>query len=1048
MVATPFKGLFVSLLLLCQISVLAQNSSALAVESDPYDNGMELFRKGQFANAQRLLDEVVADDYSYDREMRATAAYYAALSAMKLYNSDADQRVDDFAENFELSPLVNSLNFRYANYRFSLKRYREAAEYYEKTDKYRLSDKDVSEYYFKKAYSHLSIEEPAEAKPLFFELKDGNSEYATSARYYYGHLLYADSSYSEALRNFLPLRDDESFGPLIPYYLAQIYYKLGDYEKLLEVGEELIEDATPSRAPEIAKLMGDAFYNKGDYKNAVKYLQLYDDKGGRLRRKDHFQLGYSYYKTQQWEKAISSFNKITRGRGNEALQQNAYYHLGDLYLKRKQPRKAITAFKAAAEIKASPSIREDAFFNYAKLAYELADPFQDAISTLNAYLDAFPESPNRKEINRLLANLYITTKDYDRALDAIERTGINSPGMREAYQKIAFYRGNELFGALQYQAALKKYSESLQYPENTTITALTYYWQGESYFELGEFDKALESYSKFRNQPGAFNMSEFQHSLYNSGYAHFKLFDFEKAATAFRSFTRDADQKDKRLPDAYLRLADSYLLTSGYILAADFYQSALKTGTSEADYALFQRADAVGLAGNSEEKIQQLKRLLQQYPNSVYAEDAEFEIANTYLKSDQYQKAIAAYDRFISSRPGSDMLAKAKVQKGLAYSNTDRNQKAIEVFKSVVAQHPGTEASIEAVSLARLSYARSNRIDEYLDWVDGIDFVNFSQSEMDSTAFSTAFDQYSSGNCKEAIDALGNYLKRFDDGLFRYKALLYQAECAQRLNRSDLAERSYRELLDAPGNEYRLPALAYLSEAALAQKEHAEARRLYKNWLELASKPANIRKAELGLLQANRALGDYAQAKIYAQSLLQDENLPNAIWREAKSVLAQALVEEGAWEAAMQELQSLADQSSGELKAEAYYMMATVRYEQRDYEASNDLVYKLIEEVPDYKEWKLKALILSARNFWKQEDIFQANYTLDYVIDSDFSQAIIDEAQNLKDKIEVEERNKAEQKKRDLQKQDDSLMINDGDGMMIIDQAEQQNDTLQNKELR
>ncbi len=1047
MMATRLRSLYVSILICVGLSVAnAQMAPSDASIADEYESGMELYRKGQYANSQRLLDQVVADDFKHDRETRATAAYYAALAAMKLYNGDADKRVDDFARNFELSPLVNNLYFRFANYRFSLKRYRDAAEYYDKVDKFRLSNSDRPEYFFKKAYAHLSIEEPDRAKPLFFELKNGDSKYATSARYYYAHLLYADSNYTEALSNFLPLRGDEAFGPLIPYYLAHIYYQLGDYEKLLEVGEELIENATPSRAPEIAKLMGDAFYTRADYPNAVKYLQLYQEKGGKMRRKDHFQLGYSLYKTGDYKEAINSFNKITRGNGNESLQQNAYYHLGDLYLKQNDRQKAMTAFKAASEIEVSPTIREDAYFNYAKLAYELSDPFQDAITTLNNYLDEFPESPNRREINRLLANLYITTKDYERALEAIERTGINSPGMKDAYQKIAFYRGNELFASLMYEAALNKYDESLKYPVNPTITALSHYWKAESQYKLANYAEAAASFEQFRAMPGAFNMSEFLYSLYGSGYAYYKQFDFQEAAKAFRTYTRDASRKDKRLPDAYLRLADSYLMTGGYLLAADFYNSAIKTGSSETDYALYQRAECLGLAGKPDAKIGELESLLKRYPKSVYAEEAEFEIASTYLKQDNYEKAISGFDRFISSHPSSAMVPDAQLQKGLAYSNADRNNEALAVYRQIVEKHPGSEASVEAVGLARLVYARQNRIDEYLDWVEDIEFVNFSRSAMDSTAFGTAFDQYSSGDCEGAITALQGYLSRFDDkGLFRLQANYYLAECAARLNRGDEARKAYQAIAEMPQNKYSGDALAYLAEAYWREKNYPEARKHYQRWLKIADKNTSITAAQTGLMRSNYAVGDYEQALLYAELLLQKPKLESSVWQLAQKIQALSMVEKGRWAEAIGSLDTLIAGSAGELKAEAYYLKAQVKHQQKQYQESNDIVYKLIEEVPDYKEWKLRALILSGRNFWRQDDIFQANYTLDYVISSGFSTEIVDEAQNLKDQIAVEERNKAEQKKQELQSQSDSLLLDQGDGLMIIDEAESKTDSLQNQ---
>jgi hypothetical protein len=48
----------------------------------------------------------------------------------------------------------------------------------------------------------------------------------------------------------------------VPYYLSQIYYKTGEIDELLRVGEALLEQAVASRAAEVAKLIGEGILPK------------------------------------------------------------------------------------------------------------------------------------------------------------------------------------------------------------------------------------------------------------------------------------------------------------------------------------------------------------------------------------------------------------------------------------------------------------------------------------------------------------------------------------------------------------------------------------------------------------------------------------------------------------------------------------------------------------------------------------------------------------------------------------------------------------------
>lgn len=1036
MLIRGFSGVVGVLLFLCGTGLKAQPGAMSVERNDDYKIGLMLFQKGQYGVAQRHFDLLARQDINTKDETRASAAYYAALCAMKLYNGDARGRVDKFAEEFQLSPLKNNLYFEYANFRFSLRQYSAAQAYYEKLDPFRLDDDRLHEYQFKYGYALMNQEKTAEALRLFFKLKDANSKYAGSARYYYAHLLYVDSNYVEALNNFLPLQDDPSFGPLVPYYLAHIYYKLGNYSELLKVGEELIEKATPGRAPEIAKLMGDASYKLEDYKTAIKYLELAKEKGAKFNQNDHYQLGFAYYQSRKYDLAIGSFNKILKGR--EDLRQKAYYQLGDCYIRTDRKQEAMTAFKAASDLKPSPEIREDAFFNYAKLTYELNSPYRDAISTLNDFIEEFPKSSKSTEINRYLSNLYITTKDYDRALIALQKVGLESPETKETYQKIAFYRATENFNSRKYALAITKFRESLSHPQNPTFTALSHYWIGEAQYRLGSYDDALQSFETFRKSPGAFNMDEFNRSLYQTGYAYFKKFDFQNAATNFRAFTGDASPKDPRTADSYLRLGDSYLLTGGYLVATGFYQRAVKANTPLVDYALFQEAECLGLAGKKEEKIKALRKLITQYSSSQYAEESYFEVSSTHLQLEQYEDALNGFRDFIAKYPQSALLPTAHLRIGLIYSNTDQNNKAIEVCREVVRDYAGTEASIEAVSLARLSYARENRIEDYLDWIEDLDFINFSQSTLDSTAFNAAFDTYSAGDCEKSIGPLRNYISRFPKGLFVLRANYYLAQCAMKLGDTTTAQTSYEKIIALPSNEHTQEALLRLARISFHSNDYVKARSHYNDLLKIAVESEVITRAHSGLMRCNSLLGDYPQAAIHAQTVLDREITDVSLVIEARQTLVMSLIQMERYAEAYSKITELINSSDGEVKAEALYYKAFIENHDEQYEESSNTVYRLIEDLPSYKEWKMKALLLLAKNFWKQDDLFQAEYTLDFIISSDHSEEITNEAKMLKVQIEVSEDVKEKAKEGITQPDSSSTIILDvEDGLMLIDEGEE-----------
>ncbi len=79
-----------------------------------------------------------------------------------------------------------------------------------------------------------------------------------------------------ALTDFMKLQSNETFGPVVPYYIAQIYYLQGKYEKVIAYAPALLDSASTKRMPEIARVLGESYYRTARYKEAIPYLVKYE----------------------------------------------------------------------------------------------------------------------------------------------------------------------------------------------------------------------------------------------------------------------------------------------------------------------------------------------------------------------------------------------------------------------------------------------------------------------------------------------------------------------------------------------------------------------------------------------------------------------------------------------------------------------------------------------------------------------------------------------------------------------------------------------------
>jgi len=156
----------------------------------------------------------------------------------------------------------------------------------------------------------------------------------------------------------------------------------------------------------------------------------------------------------------------------------------------------------------------------------------------------------------------------------------------------------------------------------------------------------LSGFVQFQNDPGANGTQEKVDVNYNLGYTYFKLKDYTNAVAYFKKYGNGSSTPEK-LNDSYLRLGDSYFVTSKYNSAIDAYKKALSTQGRGHDYAAFQRALSYGFVGKGSTKIDELSNFVTRYPKSKLKDDALFELGNSYIKINNENEGLATYDRLI-----------------------------------------------------------------------------------------------------------------------------------------------------------------------------------------------------------------------------------------------------------------------------------------------------------------------------------------------------------------------------------------------------------------
>ncbi|KUF42802.1 tetratricopeptide repeat protein [Myroides marinus] len=980
-------------LALGSITASAQQSAAYVDRLADYNHAVALYNEEQYLAAQLLFSKVKQAHVGENTEVEADCAYYIAHCAIRLNQDGAEDKIDEFVKKYPTSSKQNQAYVEVTDYYFSKGDFSKALKYAVKVKENAISsEKRLDRFYFEKGYSYFYTKNKKEAE-RYLKKVNTSGEWGEQATYYLGYIAYDSDKFDEAKKLFDKVETKSTYQEKMGYYQADMSFKTGNFQKAIDQGTAQMSKATAQEKSELSKIVGESYFNLKQYDKALPYLLAYQGKNGKWSNTDFYQLGYAYYKSKDYNKAIEQFNKIISG--DNGIAQNAYYHLGESYLQTHKKTQALNAFKNASEMRFDAGIQEDAFLNYAKLSYDIGNAYESTPSVLNAYLSKYPNSAYRTEIEGLLIDSYVSSRNYKEALALLEKN--RSVGNKEVYQQVTFLRGQELFNEGDFKGALGLFDKSLAEQQNLKYTAKAQYWKGETLFYLNNFKESIAQFNAFEQNSASKGLSEKENLNYNLAYSYFKLKEYAKAGEYFKKYT-DANPKDEsRRLDAYLRLGDCNFVTGKYWPAMEAYNKVIEANKADMEYARFQKAISYGFVDRNPRKVEDLTAFVKDFPKSNLADDAQYELGVTYDVMNQNAKALAAFDKLLSEYPTSSYKARAILRQGLIQYNANKPNEALAKFKQVVKESPESPEAVEAVQNARLIYVDNGRVDEYATWVKGLSFIQVTDAELDKDTYESAEKQYIQNNAKSAIEGYEKYLKSFPTGQKALQAHFYLGQMYFAENNLEKATAHYEAVTAKDKNEFSEIALARLAEIYLKNKNTAKAIATLKRLDTEAAQEQNVVFAKSNLMKLSYEQNSYADALRYAEAVLKMSKTDNKVKADAQIVIARTAMATNEEAKAKKAYQEVLKVAKGELAAEALYYDAYFKNKDGKYEASNETVQKLAKEYSGYKYYGAKGLVLMAKNFYQLKDSYQATYILESVTTNftEFSDVVSEAKQEL-----------------------------------------------------
>jgi tetratricopeptide (TPR) repeat protein len=1002
-----------------------------------FKRGMDFYEKDLFALAQQEFDmaakrlKTPADHET--QVLKTQIAMMYALSSVRMEQPHGEQLVMNFVRENQGTTMANRALYDLGSYFYAKREYEKASEAFSQIEGSGLSAEQMGEVRFKQGYGHFVKQRFAAAKTAFASVRQNSGDNYYPANYYYGMSSFYLKQYKDAVAGFKAASGSKRYAAQVPIYIIQIHFAQKEYDEVIAYGEKVLQESNVQKKVEIGQIVGQAYFERGEFAKALPYLNEYADKNSNLSESESYQIGYVNYQAGNYDKAIQHLRKASTG--NSEMGQLATYYLGECYLKTGDKALARNAFSKAAAMTFRKDIQEDAAFQHGKLLVELrAD--KEAVQTLMRFDSS---TKYYSESQKLIMDILLETNDFDFAISTIEKMSNRSAGFNEAYQKACYNKAVSLYDGKQTEEALVFFDKSLQYPVDARLKAMATYWKGDIFHQQKKYDQSLKEMNQFFLLEKAVSLKnpDFVHMAnYVQGYNYIKKNDhqtalgfFEKAMEGIKKNQTQINDpliRNNIFGDAVLRAGDCHFKRNRYREANRFYNEAYANKYSGYDYALFQKAIISGLERNNQQKISQLEELVRIQPNSSYADDALYELSFAYENEGELRKSRDVLERLVNEyRKNSNLVNASYLKLGLLAYNSGDKQNALTNYKNVFKNNPSREESEAALkAIEEIYVADLGKPDEYFKFLETIPGYNVRSDAKDSLTFRVAQVQFENGNYDRAIPAYSDYLSKYPNGGYALQALYNRAESYLVQKNYSAALKDYEQLISKGQSAYLIKSI---EKAAIISYNYSEdfkkALDYYGRMEELATASEMRFEAQLGAMRS-AFRSDNAQAtikyaeKVYQNPLSKDDQKANARYYKGKMHH-----KSGEWTlaiAAFQEVTRILDNETG---AESAYLIADAHFKLKDFTNAETEARKVLESYAAYGLYVARSLILLSDVSVQNKDWISARAALEAVIENfDEDQSIVNEAKNkLKTVAELEQKDAAGSKRKNT----DEIDFND-----------------------
>jgi TolA-binding protein len=719
--------------------------------------------------------------------------------------------------------------------------------------------------------------------------------------------------------------------------------------------------------------LGNYYYRLKRYKNAIEWLLKVDQSDLEADKKDeiNFKVGYSYYMTNDYDKAGKSFYAMKDG--NTKYASAAQYYYSHIAYVNENYETALTGFLKLKESEAFAPVVP----YYITQIYYKQKKYGDVLKYAPGVVDT-ATTKNGLEISRIVAESYYRMEKYKEALPYLLDYEKNSPssGRNDQYAiAFSYYRTGD------YPNAITFFQKTIGVDDSLTQNA--YYHLADCYLKTGNKKAAHAAFQSAGKS--SFDPFIQEESQFNFAKLSYELSLQSVAIEAFRNFQKNFPQSVYTV-QANEMLVSIYTSTHNYkdaITALESMKSKSENLKSAYQKALYFRGVEFFMDKKPEEAVKMFSNSLSYPLDQSLVALANYWNGEAYYRMNEYEESIRSYSEFLVTPAAlrSKLYNSANYNIGYALFKKGDYTSSQMAFRKYIIEKSQTDALRYNDALLRIADCffmlkdQGNALDFYSQAIAS------NSKASDYAIYQRAIILGVQGRMNEKVTALQKLLDKYPKSVYYDDALFEAGQASLIAGNNDDALSYYKKLTS------QFPSSVFARKAELGEalvyyntQQDDRAMNAYKG---IVQKYPNTDEAREALMQiknisvSNNKVDDYLA---YVKNV-PEANVSDAAEDSLTYEAAELRFTQGNCTAAIEDLSNYLRRFPNAIfKLSATFLKAECQFRDKNYaEALMGYEYVVNQPANNFTEksllnagninYYLKEYVKALDNFEKLEDI-------------------------------------------------------------------------------